>query len=57
MNNEEKIIESISNSERMKKQWTIYSNKYKYAKNIEFSKILNLLKENLKEIELEITAI
>ena len=51
------IIDSISNSERMKKQWQVYSNKYKYAKDIEFSKILNLLEEILNILELEIVAV
>lgn len=51
------IINSISTSDRMKKQWQIYSNKYKYANDVEFSKILNLLEEILKELELEIVSV
>ena len=49
----EKIIESIVNSERIEKLWNIYSNKYKYANNINFNEILILLKETINKLDLE----
>ena len=46
----EKIIDSIIKNERF------YSNKYKYAYGIDINEILNLLKDTIKELYLEITA-
>ena len=52
----EKIIDSIIKNERSEKLWNIYSNKYKYAYGIDINEILNLLKNTIKELYLEITA-
>ena len=52
----EKIIDSIIKNERLEKLWNIYSNKYKYAYGIDINEILNLLKNTIKELYLEITA-
>ena len=52
----EKIIDSIIKNERSEKLWNIYSNKYKYAYGIDINEILNLLKDTIKELYLEITA-
>lgn len=46
------IIDSIINNERIEKLWSIYSNKYKYAKCININEILNLLKKIIKNLNL-----
>lgn len=46
------IIDSIINNERIEKLWSIYSNKYKYAKCININEILNLLKKITKNLNL-----
>ena len=51
LNDYEQIIDSIIGNERIKKLWNIYSNKYKYANGININKILNLLKEIIKELD------
>lgn len=48
----EDILNSISVSERMEKLWIAYCNKNKYVKDIRFNKILKLLKDLLKEIDI-----
>ena len=52
----EQIINSIIGNERIEKLWNIYSNKYKYANGININEILNLLKEIIKELDLEMVA-
>ena len=37
--------------------WNIYSNKYKYANGIDINEILNLLKDIIKELDLEVVAV
>ena len=48
----EKIILTIKNSEKIKKLWQIYSNKYKYANNISIDGILDLLLKFVNELDL-----
>lgn len=57
LNDYEKIIDSIIGNERIEKLWNIYSNKYKYAKGIDINEILNLLKDIIKELNLEVVAV
>ena len=56
LNDYEQIIDSIICNERIEKLWNIYSNKYKYANGININEILNLLKDIIKELDLEIVA-
>ena len=56
LNDYEQIIDSIIGNERIEKLWNIYSNKYKYANGININEILNLLKEIIKELDLEMVA-
>ena len=56
LNDYEQIINSIIGNERIEKLWNIYSNKYKYANGININEILNLLKDIIKELDLEIVA-
>ena len=53
----EKIILSIKDSDRIKKTWQTYSNKYKYANNISIDKILDLLLKLVRKLDIEIVAI
>lgn len=57
LNDYQKIIDSIINEERIKKQWNIYSNKYEYADGIDFNEILVLLKELIEELHVEVVAV
>ena len=57
LNDYEKIILSIKDSDRIKKLWQTYSNKYKYANNISIEKILDLLLKFVSELDIEIVAI
>ena len=54
LNDFEKIIITVKNSDRIKKIWQIYSNKYKYANNISINKILDLLINFIRELDLVI---
>ena len=54
LNDYEQIIDTIINNERIEKLWNIYSNKYKYASGIDINKTLYLLKDIIKELELEL---
>ena len=53
----EKIILSIKDSDRIKKTWQTYSDKYKYANNISIDKILDLLLKLVRKLDIEIVAI
>lgn len=53
----EKIINSIIDDKKVKDLWLKYTIKNKYAKDIEFEDILNLLKDFLGELNLEIVAV
>ena len=53
----EQIIDSIIGNERIEKLWNIYSNKYKYASGIDINEILILLKDIIRELELEVVAV
>lgn len=53
----EQIIDSIIGNERIEKLWNIYSNKYKYAKDIDINEILNLLKDIIKKLDLEVVTV
>ena len=55
LNDYERIIDSIINNEKLEKLWNIYSNKYKYANDIDIKEVLNLLKDIIKELNLEIS--
>ena len=55
LNDYEQIIDSIIGNERLEKLWNIYSNKYTYAKGININEILNLLKDIIKELDLEVS--
>ena len=57
LNDYEQIIDSIIGNERLEKLWDIYSNKYKYANGIDINEILNLLKDIIKELDLEVVAV
>lgn len=57
LNDYEKIILTIKNSERIKKLWQTYSNKYKYANNISIDKILDLILKFVSKLDIEIVAI
>ena len=57
LNDYEKIILSIKDSDRIKKLWQTYSNKYKYANNISIDKILDLLLKFVSELYIEIVAV
>lgn len=57
LNDYEEIIDSIAESEISEKLWKKYSNKNTYAKDIDFSTILNLLKSFLKELDIKIVSI
>ena len=57
LNDYEQIIDSIIINERIEKLWNIYSNKYKYASGIDIYEILNLLKNIIKEVDLELVAV
>lgn len=52
LNDFEKIINSIMNSQRMENLWIKYAKKNKYAKNINFNEILRLLKNYIKELKM-----
>lgn len=57
LNDYEQIIDSIIGNERIEKLWNIYSNKYKYASGIDINQILNLLRDIIKELDLEVVAV
>ena len=57
LNDYQQIIDSIIGNERLEKLWDIYSNKYKYANGIDINEILNLLKDIIKELDLEVVAV
>ena len=57
LNDYEQIIDSIVGNERLERLWNIYSNKYKYANGIDINEILNLLKDIIKELDLEVIAV
>ena len=57
LNDYEQIIDSIIGNERLDKLWNIYSNKYKYANDIDINEILNLLKDLIKELDLEVVSV
>ena len=50
----EEIINCIIEDKKIGNLWVKYASKNKYAKNIEFDDILNLLKVFLDELELEV---
>lgn len=57
LNDYEQIIDSIIGNERLEKLWDIYNNKYKYANGIDINEVLNLLKDIIKELDLEVVAV
>lgn len=46
----ERIIYSINSSNKIKKLWNIYSNKYRYANGISFDEIMELLKGLMQKL-------
>ena len=57
LNDYEQIIDSIIGNERIEKLWNVYSNKYKYANDIDINEILNLLKSIINEVKLELVTV
>lgn len=57
LNDYKQIIDSIIGNEKLERLWDIYSNKYKYANGIDINEILNLLKDIIKELDLEVVAV
>lgn len=57
LNDYDKIIISIKSSEKIKKIWKTYSNKYKYANNISIEKILDMLLELMNDLNVVETKI
>ncbi len=57
LNDYEQIIDSIIGNERIERLWNIYTNKYKYANGIDINEILNLLKDIIKKLYLEVSFI
>ena len=57
LNDYEQIIDSIIGNERLERLWNIYSNNYKYASGIDINEILILLKDIIRELELEVVAV
>lgn len=57
LNDYEQIIDSIIGNERIERLWYIYTNKYKYANGIDINEILNLLKDIIKKLYLEVSFI
>lgn len=53
LNDYEQIIDSIIDYDRIKKLWFSYCKKNKYAENIDFNEILNILKNFIKILKLE----
>lgn len=47
----EQIIDSIRSDDRVERLWSIYRNKYNYAKDIELNKVLDLLNNCIKELD------
>ena len=45
------ILDDILQNDRMQTNWNSYRKKTKYAENIEFNEIIELLKESIREIE------
>lgn len=57
LNDYEQIIDSMIGNERIEKLWNVYSNKYKYANDIDINEILNLLKSIINEVKLELVTV
>ena len=57
LNDYQQIIDSIIDNERWERLWNIYINEYKYANGIDIIEILNLLKNIIKELNLEEVAV
>lgn len=57
LNDYEKIIVAIKNSDRIEKMWQTYSNKYKYASDISIDKILDLLIKFISELDIAIVTV
>jgi len=49
----EKIVETIKNDDRIKSLWIIYSNKNKYANNIDINNIIVLFSKFMDELDLD----
>lgn len=57
LNDYDKLIKSIIDSERIKNNWKSYSKKNSYANNIELDQIMFLLNDFIKELDLELVAV
>lgn len=57
LNDYKQILETIKNSERTKKIWNTYSKKYKYARDIKFDNILDILELFIDELEIEFVTV
>ncbi len=54
LNDYKQILVSIRSSERIQKLWITYSKKYKYASDISFSNILDILEKFIDQLEIEV---
>lgn len=57
LNDYKQILETIKNSEKTKKIWNTYSKKYKYARDIKFDNILDILELFIDELEIEFVTV
>lgn len=57
LNDYDEIINSIIDSEKIKTLWNLYSQKNIYAKNIEVDQIILLLRNFIKELNLDLITI
>ena len=57
LNDYSEIIKSIIDSDRIKTNWSSYSKKNSYAKNIEADQIMILLNDFIKELNLELVTV
>lgn len=57
LNDYKQILEAIKNNERTRKLWNTYSKKYKYANDIKFNDILDILESFIDELEIELVAV
>ena len=57
LNDYEQIIGSIIDNKKIEKLWNIYSNKYKYANGIDINEILSLIRDIIKQLNLEFVSV
>ena len=57
LNDYEEIIDSILENKKIESLWDKYKKRYKYVENIEFTEIMRVLKEFLRQLKQEETAV